>query len=116
MSKDIQRTALRLPRDLHNAIHEAADASGRTMNAEIVYRLQRTFDDDAAFAERDGVKYIKDMRIDRAAYTLPAGTVLTPQEIDENDPRYNPDAITEQLKEVRELLETITKEMKNKKS
>ncbi|AKA17368.1 Arc family DNA-binding protein [Aeromonas hydrophila] len=47
MSKDIQRTALRLPRDLHNAIHEAADASGRTMNAEIVYRLQRTFDEDA---------------------------------------------------------------------
>ncbi|MNE25783.1 hypothetical protein D3C80_1191240 [compost metagenome] len=86
------------------------------MNAEIVYRLQRTFDDDSAFAERDGVKYIKDMRIDRAAYTLPAGTVLTPQEIDENDPRYNPDAITEQLKEVRELLEIITKEMKNKKS
>lgn len=48
MSKDIQRTALRLPRDLHNAIHEAAAASGRTMNAEIVYRLQRTFDEEAA--------------------------------------------------------------------
>lgn len=48
MSKDIQRTALRLPRDLHNAIHEAADASGRTMNAEIVYRLQRTFDEEVA--------------------------------------------------------------------
>ncbi|MDM5100311.1 Arc family DNA-binding protein [Aeromonas salmonicida] len=47
MSKDIQRTALRLPRDLHNAIHEAAAASGRTMNAEIVYRLQRTFDEAA---------------------------------------------------------------------
>lgn len=45
MSKDIQKTALRLPRDLHTAIHEAADASGRTMNAEIVYRLQRTFDE-----------------------------------------------------------------------
>lgn len=48
MSKDIQRTALRLPRDLHNAIHEAAAASGRTMNAEIVYRLQRTFDEKEA--------------------------------------------------------------------
>ena len=48
MSKDIQRTALRLPRDLHNSIHEAAAASGRTMNAEIVYRLQRTFDEEAA--------------------------------------------------------------------
>ena len=48
MSKDIQKTALRLPRDLHTAIHEAADASGRTMNAEIVYRLQRTFDEKEA--------------------------------------------------------------------
>lgn len=47
MSKDIQRTALRLPRDLHNAIHAAAAASGRTMNAEIVYRLQKTFDEAA---------------------------------------------------------------------
>lgn len=55
MSKDIQRTALRLPRDLHNAIHEAADASGRTMNAEIVYRLQRTFDEDAA--STDGAQH-----------------------------------------------------------
>lgn len=43
MSKDIQRTALRVPRDLHNAIHEAAGASGRTMNAEIVYRLELSF-------------------------------------------------------------------------
>lgn len=43
MSKDIQKTALRVPRDLHNAIHEAANASGRTMNAEIVYRLELSF-------------------------------------------------------------------------
>lgn len=48
MSKDIQKTALRLPRDLHNSIHEAAAASGRTMNAEIVYRLQKTFDEEVA--------------------------------------------------------------------
>ena len=63
MSKDIQRTALRLPRDLHNAIHAAADASGRTMNAEIVYRLQRTFSDDAEFADGDGIRYIEGLRI-----------------------------------------------------
>lgn len=63
MSKDIQKTALRLPRDLHTAIHEAADASGRTMNAEIVYRLQRTFADDAEFADGDGARYIEGLRI-----------------------------------------------------
>lgn len=46
MSKDIQKTALRLPRELHSAIHQAANESGRTMNAEIVYRLQKSLDDE----------------------------------------------------------------------
>lgn len=43
MNEDIQKTALRLPRELHTAIHESAKKSGRTMNAEIVYRLQQSF-------------------------------------------------------------------------
>ena len=43
MNEDIQKTALRLPRELHTAIHESAKKSGRTMNAEIVYRLQKSF-------------------------------------------------------------------------
>ena len=45
---DYLKTALRLPRDLHTKIHEAADSSGRTMNAEIVSRLERTFFEDFA--------------------------------------------------------------------
>lgn len=36
---DYIRTALRLPRDLHAEIQDAADAAGRTMNAEIIARL-----------------------------------------------------------------------------
>ena len=44
MNEDIQKTALRLPRELHTAIHESAKKSGRTMNAEIVYRLQQSFE------------------------------------------------------------------------
>lgn len=44
MSDEIQKTALRLPKSLHEAIHKAAKESGRTMNAEIVYRLQQSFD------------------------------------------------------------------------
>lgn len=44
MSNEIQKTALRLPKGLHEAIHIAAKESGRTMNAEIVYRLQQSFD------------------------------------------------------------------------
>ena len=100
---------------MRGEIAEWAKASGRSMNAEIVYRLRRTFDEDAERAE-SGVKIIEGLHIDQGARMLPPGTILTPREFSSHDPRYNPDAITEQLKEVRELLETITKEMKNKKS
>ncbi|MDX7805707.1 MULTISPECIES: Arc family DNA-binding protein [Aeromonas] len=112
MSKDIQKTALRLPRDLHSTIHEAAAAAGRTMNAEIVYRLQRTFDEDAEIAD-SGVKIIEGMSINRSAFTLPPGTVLTPHEIDKDDPRYTPYVRRE---EIQEVLDYIRQEMKNKKS
>ncbi|WP_024873165.1 Arc family DNA-binding protein [Tolumonas lignilytica] len=44
MNDEIQKTALRLPKSLHEAIHAAAKESGRTMNAEIVYRLQQSFE------------------------------------------------------------------------
>lgn len=40
MDEDIQKTALRLPRDLHTQILEAAKSNRRSMNAEIVARLQ----------------------------------------------------------------------------
>ncbi len=43
MPDDIQKTALRLPRDLHTEIHEAAKESERSFNSEIVYRLKRSF-------------------------------------------------------------------------
>lgn len=34
------KTALRLPRDLHTAVQEAAERAGRSMNAEIIRRLE----------------------------------------------------------------------------
>lgn len=40
---DYQKTALRLPRDLHSKIVEAASVSGRSMNAEIVSRLEQSY-------------------------------------------------------------------------
>jgi predicted DNA-binding protein len=39
MADEIQKTALRIPKELHQKIHELADKSGRSMNAEIVHRL-----------------------------------------------------------------------------
>ena len=40
---DFVKTALRLPPDVHAMVHEAAAASGRSYNAEIVARLQASF-------------------------------------------------------------------------
>lgn len=41
---DFLKTALRIPRDLHEQIQSAAKATGRSMNAEIVARLQQSFE------------------------------------------------------------------------
>lgn len=38
--QDYIKTALRLPRELHAEIQDAAERQGRTMNAEILARLQ----------------------------------------------------------------------------
>lgn len=40
---DYVKTALRLPKGLHLKLQEAADATGKSMNAEIIARLERAF-------------------------------------------------------------------------
>ncbi|ATA55197.1 hypothetical protein CKY39_19750 [Variovorax boronicumulans] len=44
--KDFVKTALRLPPDLHAAVHEAAQKSGRSYNAELVDRVGKSFEND----------------------------------------------------------------------
>lgn len=46
MTGDVQKTALRLPRPLHERIHWAAAKNGRSMNTEIVERLESSFGAD----------------------------------------------------------------------
>ncbi|MDF4005300.1 hypothetical protein P3W33_18015 [Luteibacter sp. PPL552] len=41
---DFVRTALRVPPTLHAQLHDAAKLTGRTFNAEIVNRLENSFD------------------------------------------------------------------------
>jgi hypothetical protein len=41
---DFVKTALRLPPELHAKLHEGAEASGRSYNAELVARLQESFE------------------------------------------------------------------------
>lgn len=51
MEKEIQKTALRLPVDIHKRIIQEAKKNQRTMNAEIVYRLSKILeekDDDSS--------------------------------------------------------------------
>ncbi|WP_152608386.1 hypothetical protein [Aeromonas hydrophila] len=84
------------------------------MNAELVYRLQRTFEKDAELAE-SGVKFLEGMHIDRTAQMMPPGTILTSHEFDKNDPRYNPGSFSEQMREMGRLLEDIRQEMTSKK-
>lgn len=45
--KNFVKTALRLPPDLHAAVHEEAQRNGRSYNAELVERIQGSFDDQA---------------------------------------------------------------------
>ena len=47
------KTALRLPRDLHAQVQEAAKANSRSMNAEIVARLQASFEQGAPITTED---------------------------------------------------------------
>lgn len=42
---DYIRTALRLPRDLHKEVQDSAEKNNRSMNAEIVARLQSSFEE-----------------------------------------------------------------------
>ena len=42
--KNFVKTALRLPRELHAAVHEAAQKNGRSYNSELVERIQGSFE------------------------------------------------------------------------
>lgn len=42
--KNFVKTALRLPPELHAAVHESAQKNGRSYNAELVERIQGSFD------------------------------------------------------------------------
>src|SRR5690349_12944383 len=50
-SHRLERFIVRLPDGMRDQIAKAADANGRSMNAEIVHRLQRSFEPDEVEAE-----------------------------------------------------------------
>lgn len=50
---DYQKQGVRIPRELHARIHEAAAASGRSYNSELIARLQASFAETAQGVDRD---------------------------------------------------------------
>lgn len=50
---DYQKQGVRIPRELHARIHEAAAASGRSYNSELIARLQASFAEPAQGVDRD---------------------------------------------------------------
>lgn len=96
---------LRMSDEMRASLQESADRSGRSLNAEIVHRLQQSI--DASFAgEINGGP---------GTPRMIASVEITDPGIDKSDPRYNEDSITDYLREMREMLAVLTEEMKNNK-
>ncbi len=63
---DWHKTGLRLPRPLHQSLHDAAAASGRSYNGEIVHRLEQSFaglgPDDASGLLGDVLREVQELK------------------------------------------------------
>lgn len=90
---------------MRDTISELAKASGRSMNAEIVHRLQQSID----------ASFTGELNGGPGSPRMIASVEITDPGIDKNDPRYNEDSITDHLKEMREMLAALTEEMKKNK-
>ncbi|MCQ4052376.1 Arc family DNA-binding protein [Aeromonas sp. SG16] len=96
---------LRMSDEMRSSLQESADRSGRSLNAEIVHRLQQSIDASLTGELNGGP----------GSPRMIASVEITDPGIDKDDPRYNVTAIAKQIKEVREMMEVIAKEMKSKK-
>lgn len=96
---------LRMSDEMRASLQESADRSGRSLNAEIVHRLQQSIDASLTGELNGGP----------GSPRMIASVEITDPGIDKSDPRYNEDSITDYLKEMREMLAALTEEMKNNK-
>jgi predicted DNA-binding protein len=55
MARNDPQMNIRIPSDLKEKIEKAKEASGRSMNAEIVHRLEASFMTDKEYADAKGV-------------------------------------------------------------
>ncbi|MFM5658990.1 Arc family DNA-binding protein [Aeromonas veronii] len=104
-SRDSDKFVLRMPDGMRSTIAELAKASGRSMNAEIVHRLQQSID----------ASFTGELNGGPGSSRMIASVEITDPGIDKDDPRYNVTAIAKQIQEVREMMEKLTKEMLDNK-
>lgn len=96
---------LRMSDEMRATLQESADIAGRSLNAEIVHRLQQSID----------ASFTGELNGGPGSPRMIASVEITDSGIDKNDPRYNSDPVTDYLKEMREMLAVITEEIKSKK-
>ncbi|MCZ0752593.1 Arc family DNA-binding protein [Aeromonas enteropelogenes] len=95
---------LRMSDEMRASLQESADRFGRSLNAEIVHRLQQSID----------ASFTGELNGGPGSPRMIASVEITDPGISKDDPRYNDGPITDYLKEMREMLEAITKEIKNR--
>ena len=94
---------LRMSDEMRASLQESADRAGRSLNAEIVHRLQQSIDASFTGELNGGPRMI-------------ASVEITDPGIDKDDPRYNAATIAKQIKEIRAMVEVLSNEMKNNKN
>ena len=72
MSRDHQQLRVRVPPELKDALDKAADENNRTLTAEIVYRLQQSFENEDEHVP--GFKQVEIKMVDN--YRLGSGFAL----------------------------------------
>lgn len=77
--KNFVKTALRLPPELHGAVHEAAQKNGRSYNAELVERIQASFNSEPsavyeAFKKQERLSSVLSHFVVELANLVPAKT------------------------------------------
>lgn len=96
---------LRMSDEMRASLQESADRSGRSLNAEIVHRLQQSID----------ASFTGELNGGPGSPRMIASVEITDPGIDKDDPRYNVTAIAKQIQEVREMMEKLAKEMLDNK-
>lgn len=82
VSRGSDQFPLRLPDGMRDRIKESAEAAGRSMNAEIILRLERSLLLDSADTVRQGVRmHQNDMSAEALEHLKRAIELLSPSEV-----------------------------------